>query len=66
MLVSLKKVIFFNKNGLSVFVDLLEALHKENGIIVGFCDFDDKKYASIMTFYHDNINFSLFRYSFTC
>ena len=61
MLVSLKKVVFFNKNGLSVFVELLESLHKKNGIIVGFCDYDDKKYASIMTFYSDNINFSLFR-----
>ncbi len=61
MLVSLKKVVFFNKNGLSVFVELLESLHKKSGIIVGFCDYDDKKYASILNFYHDNINFSLFR-----
>lgn len=61
MLVSLKKVVFFNKNGLNVFVELLESLHKKTGIIVGFCDYDDKKYASVMKFYSDNINFSLFK-----
>ena len=61
MLVSLKKVVFFNKNGLNVFVSLLDNLHTKSGIIVGFCDYDDKKYASIMNFYKDEINFSLFK-----
>ena len=61
MLVSLKKVVFFNKNGLNVFVSLLDSLHTKSGTIVGFCDYDDKKYASIMNFYKDEINFSLFK-----
>ncbi len=61
LLVSLKKVIFFNKNGLSVFIKLLNDLHKKSGIIVGLCDFDDKKYTSIMKFYTTDLNFSLFR-----
>ncbi len=61
MLVSLKKVVFFNKNGLNVFVNLLDSLHTKSGIIVGFCDYDDKKYASIMNFYKNEINFSLFK-----
>ena len=61
LLVSLKKVVFFNKNGLDVFVKLLESLHKKSGILVGFCDYDEKKYASIENFYSDSLNFSLFR-----
>jgi CheY-specific phosphatase CheX len=61
LLVSLKKVVFFNKNGLDVFVKLLESLHKKSGIIVGFCDYDEKQYASIEKFYSDTLNFSLFR-----
>ena len=61
LLVSLKKVVFFNKNGLNVFVTLLESLHKKSGIIVGFCDYDEKQYASIENFYSDSLNFSLFR-----
>lgn len=61
LLVSLEKVIFFNKNGLNVFVKLLESLHKQSGIVVGFCDYNDKKYASIENLYGDDLNFSLFR-----
>ncbi len=61
MLVSLQKVVYFNKNGLSVFVELLESLHLKTGILVGFCDYDEKKYASILKFYENAINFSLFR-----
>lgn len=60
MLVSLKKIVFFNKNGLDVFVKLLESLHTKSGIIVGFCDYDEKKYASIQNFYGSDLNFSLF------
>jgi len=61
LLVSLKKVVFFNKNGLNVFVQLLESLHKKSGIIVGLCDYNDKQYTSILKFYDTNLNFSLFR-----
>ncbi len=61
MLVSLQKVVYFNKNGLNIFVELLESLHRKTGIIVGFCDYDDKKYASILKFYDKAINFSLFK-----
>lgn len=61
MLVSLEKIIFFNKNGLDVFVKLLESLHKDSGTVVGFCDYNDKQYASIQNFYSAELNFSLFR-----
>lgn len=61
LLVSLKKVVFFNKNGLTVFIKILENIHKKSGTVVGFCDFDDKKYAAIQKFYDSDLNFSLFR-----
>ncbi len=61
MLVSLKKIVYFNKNGLDIFVKLLESLHEKSGIIVGLCDYDDKKYASIQKFYSVDMNFSLFK-----
>lgn len=60
ILVSLKKVIFFNKNGLDTFVKLFTKIRQKGHASVGFCDYDDKKYAAIKKFYHDDINFSLF------
>lgn len=61
LLVSLKKVIFFNKNGLDVFVKLLTKIRNEKHIIVGFCDYDHSKYKIINTFYRDSASFSLFK-----
>lgn len=61
LLVSLKKVIFFNKNGLDVFVKLLSTIRDQKHIIVGFCDYDHTKYMSINAFYKDNASFSLFK-----
>jgi CheY-specific phosphatase CheX len=61
LLVSLKKVIFFNKNGLDVFVKLLMKIRTSQHIVVGFCDYDHKKYQAISKFYENNLNFSLFR-----
>jgi len=61
LLVSLKKVIFFNKNGLDTFVKLLLSLRSKMHIAVGFCDYDKKKYETIMNFYNHAPNFSLFR-----
>ena len=61
LLVSLKKVIFFNHNGLNAFVKLFDAIRKKNHIGVGFCDYDEKKYDAIKNFYKDDLNFSLFK-----
>ena len=63
LLVSLKKVIFFNLNGLEVFVKLLLRIRAKNHITVGICDYDQKKYETIITYYKDNLSFSLFRTS---
>jgi CheY-specific phosphatase CheX/anti-anti-sigma regulatory factor len=61
ILVSLKKVIFFNKNGLDTFIKLFSQIRKKNQATVGFCDYDRKKYLAIKKFYHEEINFSLFK-----
>ncbi len=61
LLVSLKKVIFFNKNGLDVFIRLLQTIQKKSGTLIGLCDYDDKKYATVQKFYSNNLSFSLFR-----
>ncbi|MCF6330212.1 MAG: chemotaxis protein CheX [Sulfurimonas sp.] len=61
ILVSLKKVIFFNKNGLDVFVKLFLEVKKKKNITVGFCDYDNKKFTTILKFYSDEMNFSLFK-----
>ncbi|MDD5716476.1 MAG: chemotaxis protein CheX [Sulfuricurvum sp.] len=61
LLVSLKKVIFFNRNGLDVFIRLLLSIRNQKHIAVGLCDYDSTKYKAINTFYGENLNFSLFR-----
>ncbi|QOY54199.1 chemotaxis protein CheX [Candidatus Sulfurimonas marisnigri] len=61
ILVSLKKVIFFNRNGLDTFVKLFMKVRKKNHIVVGFCDYDHKKYEAIKKFYKDDLDFSLFK-----
>jgi CheY-specific phosphatase CheX len=61
LLVSLKKVIFFNKNGLDSFVKLLTNIRIQKHIAVGFCDYDHKKFQAINTFYGNELSFSLFK-----
>jgi len=61
LLVSLKKVIFFNRNGLDAFVKMFAKIRSKSHITVGFCDYDTKKFEAIMKFYKDDINFSLFK-----
>ena len=60
-LVSLKKVIFFNKNGLDSLINLFQRIRKKNNVTVGFCDFDNNKYNAIKNFFKDEIYFSLFK-----
>ncbi len=61
LLVSLKKVIFFNKNGLGAYLRLFEAVRQKKNIAVGFCDYDKKKFDTILKYYDENISFSLFK-----
>ncbi len=60
VLVSLKKVIFFNKNGLETFVRMLTKVRKSTQVRIGFCDYDTKKFNSIINFFKDDLSFSLF------
>lgn len=61
ILVSLKKVVFFNRNGLDIFIKLFFKIRKKNHAVVGFCDYDSRKYDAIKRFFHDELNFSLFK-----
>ena len=61
VLVSLKKVIFFNRNGLDSFVKMFHKVRSRNRATVGFCDYDAKKYNAILRFYKDELSFSLFK-----
>ncbi len=60
ILVSLKKVIFFNRNGLDTFVKMFIKVRASKHITIGFCDYDSKKFTAISKFYKNDINFSLF------
>ncbi|WP_353661874.1 chemotaxis protein CheX [Hydrogenimonas sp. SS33] len=61
VLVSLKKVVFFNKNGITVVLDALEKIQKKNKATIGFCDYDRKQYDAFFKFFEGDINFSLFK-----
>lgn len=61
ILVSLKRVVFFNKNGLDVFMKLFSKVRQKNHATVGFCDYDERKYRAIHTFYQDKMYFSLYK-----
>jgi len=61
ILVSLKKVIFFNRNGLDAFVKMFQKVRAANQATVGFCDYDAKKYDAITKFYKDDLSFSMFQ-----
>lgn len=61
ILVSLKRVIFFNRNGLDQFVKLFSKARQEKHVVVGFCDYDEKKYTTIRKFYEKEMIFSLFK-----
>jgi CheY-specific phosphatase CheX/anti-anti-sigma regulatory factor len=61
LLVSLKKVIFFNRNGLDVFIRLLQDIRTKKHITVGLCDYDHVKFKTINSFYGNALTFSLFR-----
>ena len=60
ILVSLKKVVFFNRNGLDAFVKMFMKVRSASHATVGFCDYDEKKFKAIGNFYKDDLNFSLF------
>jgi len=58
--ISLKRVIFFNKRGITVLIESLIKVRDKCGTIVGFCDYNIKKYSMILDMFPDSLNFSLF------
>ena len=58
--ISLKKVVFFNKRGITILIESLQQVNDKCGTIVGFCDYDVKKYSMILEMFSDEMNFSLF------
>ena len=58
--ISLKKVIFFNKKGITVLIESLIRVRAKCGTIVGFCDYDLKKYNMVLDMFPESLNFSLF------
>jgi len=61
VLVSLKRVVFFNRNGLDTFVKMFNKVRTTKHIVVGFCDYDYKKFTTISKFYKGDLNFSMFK-----
>ena len=49
VLVSLKKVIFFNRNGLDAFVKMFQKVRFSNHCTVGFCDYNTKNIMLLLT-----------------
>lgn len=58
--ISLKKVVFFNKRGISLVLESLKLTREKTGTIIGFCDYDKKKYIMLNEMFRSDMNFSLF------
>ncbi len=61
ILVSMKKVVFFNKNGITILLDTMMKLQKDLKATIGFCDYDRKQYNAFFNFFDGEIPFSLFK-----
>ncbi len=61
ILVSMKKVVFFNKNGITILLDTLMKLQKEMKATIGFCDYNRKQYEAFFNLFEGEIPFSLFK-----
>ncbi|KIM11284.1 MAG: chemotaxis protein CheC [Sulfuricurvum sp. PC08-66] len=61
VLISLKKVVYFNVNGLDILTEALLAFRKKMKVTVGYCDLDKKKYEMILRFNQNDISFSLYQ-----
>lgn len=61
VLISLKKVVFFNKNGLGFLVEVLKKIKKAMKVNIGFCDYNDKIYNNIVKMFQDSMEFCLFK-----
>ncbi len=58
--ISLKKVIFFNKKGLAILLSAIRAIQDKIHCVIGFCEYDKKKYETILSMFEGELDFSLF------
>lgn len=58
--ISLKRVVFFNKRGITILIESLMKVRDKCGTVVGFCDYNAKKYKMILDMFSESLNFSLF------
>lgn len=61
ILVSLKKVVFFNKNGVTILLDTMIKLQKAMKATIGFCDVNRKQYEAFFSFFEGEIPFCIFK-----
>ena len=62
VLISLKRVVFFNINGISILLDNMKKVQdNKKALIIGFCDYNPIQYETIRRFYEKNLYFSLYR-----
>ncbi|MDO5045066.1 chemotaxis protein CheX [Campylobacter sp.] len=61
ILISLKKVIYFNKRGLNSIIQNVSELAKKIDANVAFCDYDEAKFKAVKSMSASNLNFSLFQ-----
>ncbi|BDY12681.1 chemotaxis protein CheX [Hydrogenimonas cancrithermarum] len=61
VLVSLKKVVFFNINGITILLDMLTKLQKQMRVTIGFCDYTRRQYEAFFKFFDGEVPFSLFK-----
>jgi CheY-specific phosphatase CheX len=61
VLVSLKRVIFFNVNGITILLDSLKKIRKDMNVTIGFCDYKEIQYETIKRFFKKELNFSLYK-----
>jgi len=61
VLVSLKKVVFFNKNGITSLLDIMQKIDEEKNVIIGFCDYTEEQYKAFFKFFDRQVPCSLFK-----
>lgn len=61
VLISLKKVVFFNTNGVTILTDVLHKFQKKMHLAAGFCDYKEEQFEAFFRFYDGQIPFSLFK-----
>jgi len=60
VLVSFKKIVYFNVNGIKMLVEILKKISKEADATVGFCDYTELQYKAFLKAYDIQLPFCLF------